>query len=333
MLHRNAPLSVEGRRRLVERCQSRPVAHVAAEMGISRQCASKWVNRHRKYGEAGLADQASVPHHQPAATPAQVVVRIETMRRDHKWSARRISSELTGEGVTVSVRTVSRQLVHLGLNRRRFLDPTGENNRHPRRIHARWPGHMVHLDVKKVGVIPDGGGWRVHGRGTEQAKQSIRGRKRGGRARYTYLHTAIDGFSRLAYTEALPDEQARTAIGFTHRARAFFARHGILHVHRLVTDNGACYRARDFATVLRGARHQRITPYTPRHNGKVERYHRILAEEFLYAHVWTSEQHRSEALQVWNVHYNYHRPHTAAGNQPPATRLHTGVTNVMASYS
>jgi transposase len=178
MLHRNAPLSVEGRRRLVERCQSRPIAHVAAEMGISRQCASKWVNRHRKYGEAGLADQASVPHHQPSATPARVVVRIETMRRDHKWSARRISSEPASEGVTVSTRTVSRHLVHLGLNRRRFLDPTGETNRQPARIHARWPGHMVHLDVKKVGVIPAGGvlagAWRSSSAGTTSAGRSTR---------------------------------------------------------------------------------------------------------------------------------------------------------------
>ena len=336
MLHRNAPLSVEGRRRLIQRCQTRPIAHVAAEMGISRQCASKWVNRYRRFGESGLLDRPSVPHRQPTTTAARLVARIETMRRDRKWSARRIAHELAGDGVTISVRTVSRQLAHLGLNRRRFLDPTGENNRTPRRIHARWPGHMVHVDVKKVGVIPDGGGWRVHGRGSEQAKQSVRGRARGknrGRARYTYLHTAIDGYSRLAYTEALPDETARTAIGFTHRARAFLARHGIRYVHRIVTDNGACYRATDFATVLRGARHQRITPYTPRHNGKVERYHRILAEEFLYAHTWTSEQHRTAALAVWNVHYNYHRPHTTAGNQPPATRLHTGVTNVVASYT
>jgi transposase InsO family protein len=333
MLHRNAPLSVEGRRRLVQRCQTRPIAHVAAEMGISRQCASKWVNRHRKYGEAGLLDRPSVPHHQPTATSAQVVARIEAMRREHKWSARRITLELAGEGITIAVRTVSRHLAHLGLSQRRFLDPTGENNRQPRRIHARWPGHMIHLDVKKVGVIPDGGGWRAHGRGSEQAKLSVRGRQRGSRARYTYLHTAIDGYSRLAYTEALPDETARTAIAFTHRARAFFARHGIRHVHRIVTDNGACYRAHDFATVLRGARHQRITPYTPRHNGKVERYHRILAEEFLYAHTWTSEQQRTAALQVWNIHYNYHRPHTTAGNQPPATRLHAGVTNVMTSYT
>lgn len=110
-------------------------------------------------------------------------------------------------------------------------------------------------------------------------------------------------------------------------------RYGIRHVHRILTDNGACYRAKDFATVLREARHQRITPYAPRHNGKVERYHRILAEEFLYAYAWTSGQHRSAALQVWNLHYNYHRPHTAAGDQPPATRLPTSVTNVMTSYN
>jgi transposase InsO family protein len=305
-------------------------------MSISRQCASKWVNRWRRFGEAGLLDRPSVPHHQPTATSAEIVARIERLRRDRKFSARRIALELASEATTISVRTVSRQLVHLALNRRRFLDPTGENNRAPQRIHARWPGHMVHLDVKKVGIIPDGGGWRVHGKNSEHARQvartKTRATTRGTRTGYTYLHTAIDGYSRLAYTEALPDETARTAIGFTHRARAFFAAHGITHIHRIVTDNGACYRAHDFAHVLRGARHQRITPYTPRHNGKVERYHRILAEEFLYAHSWDSEHQRTEALHVWNVHYNYHRPHTAAGNQPPASRLHTGVTNVMASY-
>lgn len=123
-----------------------------------------------------------------------------------------------------------------------------------------------------VGRIPDGGGWRVHGRGSEHAKKVERAKAAGARAGYVYLHSAVDGFSRLAYTEALSDEKASTAIGFVHRARVFFAAHGIGHIHRIVTDNGSCYRAKDFATVLHGARHQRITPYTPRHNGKVERF-------------------------------------------------------------
>lgn len=128
MHHRNAPLSLEGRRRLVARCQTRRIAHVAAEMGISRQCASKWVNRYRRHGETGLLDRPSVPHHQPIPTPAVVVTRIEQLRRQRKWSARRIATELAADGTTISVRTVGRHLLHLGLNRRRFLDPTGASN-------------------------------------------------------------------------------------------------------------------------------------------------------------------------------------------------------------
>lgn len=154
---------------------------------------------------------------------------------------------------------------------------------------------MIHVDVKKVGRIPDGGGWRVHGKGSPQAKAVASATRAGTRAGYVYLHSAIDGFSRLAYTEALADEKAVTAIGFMHRARVWFA--------------------------------------APRHNGKVERYNRILAEEFLYARTWTSEAQRTEALKVWNIHFNYHRPHSAAAGQPPASRLATGVTNVMASYN
>lgn len=136
---------------------------------------------------------------------------------------------------------------------------------------------MVHVDVKKVGRIPDGGGWRAHGRGSDQAK-AVNRRKKTERGGYVYLSSAIDGYSRLAYTEALPDEKAITAIAFLHRARTWPAAHGITRIERIVTDNGACYRAESFTRALLGARHQRIAPYTPRHNGKVERYNRILAE-------------------------------------------------------
>jgi transposase InsO family protein len=258
---------------------------------------------------------------------------IEALRREHKWSAARITFELRQQGVTVGRRTVSRHLQVLGLNRRRFIDPNGETNRKPQVITARRPGHMVHLDVKKVGRIPEGGGWRVHGKGSAQAKAVVAATAAGARAGYVFLHTAVDGYSRLAYTEALPDEKATTAVGFMHRARIWLAAHGITWIERIVTDNGACYRADAFARAMLGARHQRIRPYTPRHNGKVERYNRILAEEFLYSRTWTSEHHRAEALEVWNIHYNYHRPHSAAGGQPPASQFALGVTNVLPSYT
>lgn len=270
-IHRNSPLTLEARRRLVERCSIRPIALVAAEMGISRACASKWVNRYRRYGELGLLDRSSAPGYQPAATDAVLVAKIGDLRRIHKWSAARITFELRADGIEISRRTVSRHLVALGLNRRQFIDPNGESNRQPRTITARRPGHMIHIDVKKVGRIPDGGGWRVHGRGSEQAKSAERGKRKSKRGGYVYLHSAIDGYSRLAYTEALPDEKAVTAVGYLDRARAWFAAHGITQIERIVTDNGACYRANAFRDAMKGSRHQRITPYTPRHNGTVER--------------------------------------------------------------
>jgi transposase InsO family protein len=332
--HRNAPLSPEGRRRLVERCQTRPIAHVAAEMGISRACASKWVNRYRRYGDLGLLDRSSTPHHSPRATPAEVVAQIETWRRKKKWSASRITHELAAQGIGLNRRTVTRHLTRLGLGHRRFLDPTGDSNREPGKITAHWPGHMVHLDVKKVGRIPDGGGWRVHGRDSDQNRAASRAKDAGAKAGYVYLHSIVDGFSRLAYTEPLVDEKGKTAAAFLARAKVWFAAHGITHIHRVITDNGSCYRSGDFARILgTRTRHQRTKPYTPRHNGKAERYQRIMTEEVLYAREYSCEDERSAALEVWNIHYNYHRPHSAAGGRPPASRLKTGVTNVRPSYS
>jgi len=261
------------------------------------------------------------------------VQKIEAMRRDYKWSASRITFELNETGATISRRTVTRILAHLGFNRRRFIDPDGDSNRKPRVILAKRPGHMIHVDVKKGGRIPDGGGWRVHGRDSDQSRSAARSKAKTGRRGYVYLHSAVDGHTRMAYTEPLPDEKATTAVTFVHRARVWFAAHGITHIERIVTDNGACYRANAFTRSLLGAKHKRIKPYMPRHNGKVERYNRILAEEFLYSRSWTSEAERSAAIAVWNMHYNYHRPHSTAGGQPPASRAAIGVTNVMAPYT
>lgn len=334
MTHRNAPLSIEGRRRLVERCQDRPIAHVATEMGISRACASKWVNWWRRHGVAGLLDRSSTPHTTPSATPTWVIEKIETWRREYKWSAQRITYELAELDVRIDRRTVTRHLTRLGLGRRKFIDPGGEQNRKPGKITARWPGHMAHLDVKKVGRIPEGGGWRTHGRDSAQAKAASRAKSAGARRGYVYLHSIVDGYSRLAYTEPLPDETGATAAAFLARAKVWFAAHGITHIHRIVTDNGACYRSGDFAKIVgKQSRHQKTKPYTPRHNGKVERYQRILAEELLYAREFISEDDRTTAIGVWNIHYNYHRPHSGTQGQPPASRLDTGVTNVRPSYS
>ena len=334
MSHRNAPLTPAGRLRLVQRCQHRPIAHVAAEVGVSRQCLSKWVTRYRVHGEAGLVDRSSAPHHHPGQLDPRVVAEIERLRRTYKLSARLIAVELAEQGHRVSVATVGRWLVRLGLNRRRWLDVDGEPLRATGTIVARYRGHMVHVDVKKVGRIPDGGGWRTHGRGSDQHRAVDRAKVAGARAGHVYLHSAVDGFSRLAYTEHLADETAHTAVGFWARARAWFAAHGITRITRVVTDNGSCYRSTAFARATGHAgRHQLIKPFTPKHNGKVERYQRILTEEVLYARPFTSEAQRAQAIQMWNVHYNYHRPHTAAGNQPPALRLGPGVTNVMRSYN
>jgi transposase InsO family protein len=300
--------------------------------GVSRQCLSKWRQRYDELGEAGLIDRPSVPHSSPTQLPPESVELIAGWRRQHKWTARKIHTELLAHGHRASLATISRWLVRLGLNRRRDLDPNGSSNRKPPgRIVARYPGHMLHLDVKKVGRIPDGGGWRAHGRDSAQARASARAKSAGARAGYVYLHSAIDGYSRLAYTEHLPDEKATTTIAFLHRARAFFAAHGIVRVVRVVTDNGANYTAKAFTRTVLGfaSRHQRIRPHTPKHNGKVERYNRTLAEELLYARLFTSEEERADAIRVWNIHYNYHRAHTAVGDRPPASRLRASVTNVL----
>ncbi len=187
-------------------------------MRISRATASKWVNRYRRYGGLDLLDRVSTPHAQPAATDRAIVVRIKEMRRTNKWSASRITFELEHTAASISRRTVTRHLAALGLNHRRFIDPNGLSNREPKKIIARQPGHIVHIDVKKVGRIPNGGGWRAYGRGNPQARAVERRKGKTEHGGYVYLHSAIDGYSRLAYTEFINDEKAATAVAFLDRA-------------------------------------------------------------------------------------------------------------------
>ncbi len=228
-----------------------PLAHVAAEFRVSRPTVARWAGRYRVIGEAGLRDRASRPQSQPYQIPAEIVERIESLRRDRKWSAWRIHHHLLELGYQLHLRTVGRWLHRLGISLLRDLTPAGENlRRAPQRIRAWWAGHIIHLDVKKLGRIPGGGGWWAHGRGSQQALAGKRAHKQ--RVGYTYLHSAVDGFSRLAYTEALDDEKAATTIGFYCRPRAFLAAHGITRIHRAVTDNGANYRAKNFTRTVSG---------------------------------------------------------------------------------
>ena len=300
MTHTNAPLTPEGRHRLITRVltDGRPIAHVAAEAGIARSTLSKWVTRYRAQGADGLEDRSSAPAARPKQISLEMLELIDRWRRDHKWSARRTHLELAHLGHHCCPRTVSCWLKRLCLNRRQDLDPTGENNRHVGKITARFPGHMLHLDVKKVGKIPDGAAG-----GLMDAAAAKRRRPSALTSSVTYLHSAVDGYSRPAYTEALEDETAQTTIGFFARARAYFAAHGITRLIRVVTDNGANYRASRFVNAVQShaLRHQRTRAYTPRHNGKVERYQRLLAEECLYARVYDSEQARRKAIGVWAI--------------------------------
>jgi len=333
VVHANAPLTPTGRLRLVRRCEVRPIAHVAAEAGVSRQCLSTWKARFDDVGEAGLVDRSSAPRRSPRQLDEPIVARIEGLRRTRKWSARLIAAELTGDGVPVSVATVGRWLARLGLNRRRFLDTDGEPLRVPGKIVARNPRAHDPRGREEGRADP-------RGRGLAGPRPRLRsapgGRPRQDRRGPPWLHLSALRGRRVqppGYTEPLGDETARTAIGFWTRARAFFTAHGIARITRVVTDNGACYRAGAFTRTLAGSRHQQTRPYTPRHNGKVERYNRILSEELLYARPWTSDTQRSNALATWLTHYNYHRPQTATADQPPASRLYTGVTNVKTSNS
>jgi transposase-like protein len=235
MAHANARLTPAGRAILCRRiANGRPVAQVAAEMGISRTCAYRWWTRYRQHGPAGLIDRPSWAHHHPHRTPAPLEAAILELRRSRKLGPARIAPLV---GLPAS--TVYQVLCRHGLNRLAAMDrPTGQPIR---RYERAQPGELVHMDVKKLGRIPPGGGHRVHGRDSTQHRGRDRDRWRGRSPGYDYIHAAIDDHSRLAYAEILPNEQAATCAEFLRRAGAFFAAHGIT-IQRVLTDNAFAYR-------------------------------------------------------------------------------------------
>ena len=325
MGHPNAPLTPEGRRRLCERVDSgRPLCHVAAEAGLARQTVAKWHSRWLQGGEAALVDRSSRPASSPRQTDREVEDLVEWLRRGMKLGAAMLVAELKLFGVELAASTIGRILVRRGISRLRDLDVCGETMRVvPVRYEHPVAGHLVHVDVKKLGRIPNGGGWRALGKGTDGHRASKRGQRPG----YVYLHTAIDDHSRLAYTEELPDEKGCTAAAFWGRAVAFFAAHGIEDIQRVLTDNGSCYRSAVFNQALGQTKHKHTRPYRPQTNGKVERFNRTLAREWAYRQAWTSNEERSAALTGFLHRYNYHRPHTALRGHSPIART-TVVTNL-----
>jgi transposase InsO family protein len=301
----------------------RPIAHVAAEAGIGRNTLGKWYARWLEAGEEGLHDRSSRPHRSPNQTPEEIEDRVEALRRRHKLGPVQIMGRLAEEGITLGTATIHRILVRRGISRLRDLDVSGENMRKVPIIRYEWarPGDMIHVDVKKLGRIPDGGGHRVHGRTSAQHRRAERAKAKGAKAGYVYLHSAVDDHTRLAYTEELSDEKGVTAAGFWHRAVKFFRAHGIKRIRRVLTDNGSCYRSKVFALALGRTVHKRTRPYHPQTNGKVERFNRTLAQEWAYTQAWISNDERKEALGAFLDRYNYHRPHTALGGKPPISRL------------
>ncbi|PKZ40746.1 IS481 family transposase [Kytococcus schroeteri] len=320
MSHGSARLTVHGRRLIVQRYQAGwKQAHIAAAMGVSRKTVAVWIARYEAEGETGLLTRSSRPHSMPRRTAPHVEARVLAARAEH-----RVGQDVLAVRVGVPARTINRILHRHGVPLLRDCDPlTGQVIRASKATTVRYerdrPGELVHVDVKKIGKIPPGGGWRARGRAATQAEKCRRGP-----VGYDYVHSMVDDHSRLAYSEIHDDEKATTCAGFLSRAAAHFAAHGIDTIERVMTDNAFAYRKSTVfaqAVAALGARQVFIRPHCPWQNGKVERFNRTLAGEWAYRQVFTSNQARRAALAPWLEHYNTDRGHSALRGLPPTSRL------------
>lgn len=318
MSHRNARLTVHGRLLIVQRARAGwKQAHIAAAMGVSRRCVKRWLDRYDAEGDAGLHDRSSRPHRIANRTSEAKAAEVIAVRQKE-----RVGRDDVAARTGVPPRTVSRIIARAGLPRLAELDPmTGERIRASKTTTVRYererPGELVHMDVKKLGRIPDGGGWRANGRADSRSAAQKRTRKG-----YDYVHSVIDDHSRLAYSEVLPDEKGPTCAAFFERAIGYFAAHGIPRIERLITDNAWAYRysLREVCAAHR-IRQKFIKPHCPWQNGKVERFNRTLQTEWAYRQPFTSNADRAAALDPWLEHYNTGRRHSALGGKPPISRL------------
>jgi transposase InsO family protein len=323
--HANAALTPRARLRLARLITEHhwPIPRAAERYDVSWKTAKKWADRYEAEGPAGMADRSSRPHRQPNRTPVPVVRKIVHLR----WKQRLGSVEI-GDRLGMPSSTVHAVLVRCRLNRLSHLDrATGEPIR---RYEHQHPGDLLHMDVKKLGKVPDGGGWRYVGREQGERNRAATAARTGApKSKYRqpligtcFLHTVIDDHSRVAYVEARNDETKETAAEVLRNAVAWFADRGVT-IQRVLTDNGGCYRSflwRDTCAEL-GVAHKRTRPYRPQTNGKIERFHRTLVEGWAFKKFYNSESARLAALPAWVHEYNHHRPHSAIGKRSPITRL------------
>ncbi|WP_314147612.1 IS481 family transposase [uncultured Leifsonia sp.] len=323
MSHGNAALTPRQRLRVARLIidEGWTVAAAADYFRVSWPTAAKWARRYVELGSEGMGDRSSRPHAHPNRTPQLLVKKIVHLRIKKRLGPVQIAGRL---GMPAS--TVHAVLVRCRLNRLTHVDVrTGEP---ARRYEHDYPGSLIHVDVKKLGNIPDGGGWRFVGRqqgdrhraATDPARR--KGVTRGPLVGHAFVHTVIDDHSRVAYAEIHDDETAATATGVLRRAVSWFTDHGV-RVERVLSDNGSAYKShawRDTCTEL-GITPKKTRPYRPQTNGKIERFHRTMSDGWAFTRHYNSESARRAALPAWLHHYNQHRPHTAIGKVPPITRL------------
>jgi transposase InsO family protein len=321
--HPNAPLTPTGRRRMVD-CvleQGWTIEAAAERFQVDAKTVRKWRDRFLTEGPSGLLDRSSRPRRSPTRTPRPLRREVIRLRRRHRWGANHIGHEL---GLAASTVQHILRAAGLGLLDRGDRAPAGPVRRYQRD----QPGELIHVDVKKLAGIPDGGGWHVRGRGYVGEYAVTR------TAGYRYIHSALDDRTRLVYSEIHTDERGVTAAGFWHRAVAWFATQGI-SCQRVLSDNGSCYKSGHWhrACAATGTTVKKTRPRRPQTNGKIERFHRILLEEWAYIRPWSSEAERHAAYDAFIHFYNHHRSHGALGWATPAATLATFRDNLPAEHN
>ena len=314
-IHGNAKLHPNGRllmcRRVIE--QKWSLTEAAEAAGVSERTCSKWLDRYRSEGEAGLLDRSSAPRKVANRTEEARIEAIAALRR------LRMTGAEIAECLGMALSTVSGILAGVGLGKLSRLEPPEPPNRYERQA----PGELLHIDVKKLVRIERGAGHRMTGKRTKHARG----------AGWEFVHVCVDDATRMAYVEVLGDEKATTAIGFLRRALAFYAAYGI-EVERLMTDNGSAYRSIAHAVACRalGIKHIRTRPYRPRTNGKAERFIRTMLGGWAYGAIYRDSTQRTAALSGWLEFYNWRRPHGSLAHKPPGARL-AELNNVLGSYT